>query len=121
MQIPGQRIRDFREALGWSTRDLASACNFREIYLIDIEEGNVLKVGVWTYQKIADALGITLGMLNGDDEVPENASLEEELPEGYRTLIKGTLMLTIALGILALIVALYFVFGLLVLWVMRQF
>lgn len=106
MIIPGTRIRDFREVAGWSTGDLARACQFRESYLLDIEAGNVLKVHSLTYQKIADALGITLPMLNGDEEVPVGMSLEDEVPEEYRWLVRNIIYLVVILGTQVIILAL---------------
>lgn len=111
MQIPGQRIRDFREASGWSTNELARACNMREAYLIDIEQGNVIKVHTMTYQKIADALGVTLSILNGDEEIPGGMSLEDEIPEGQRFLIKIILRLIITLGVVTTLMLAAFLFG----------
>lgn len=98
MEIPGARIKDLREAAHWSTSDLARACDLREEYLIQIENGHILKVHTRTYQKIADALGITLGMLLGEEEILRNAIDEEELPNPLTKLI---LFFVISLGLLA--------------------
>ena len=83
----------------------------REAYLIDIEQGNVIKVHTMTYQKISDALGVTLSILNGDEEIPGGMSLEDELPEGQRTLIKITLRLILTLGVVATLLLFVFLFG----------
>lgn len=110
--IPGVRIRDMREALGWSTTDLARACNMRETFLLDIESGVVLKVHTFTYRKIADALGVTLGQLMGEDEIPAHLTLEDAAPEEYRWLIKNTMAMVITLGVFTLTIMVFGLFGL---------
>jgi len=102
MNVPGVRIRDLREALGWSTLDLARACRMREEYLCDIEAGVILKVHTFTYQKIADALGVTLGVLDGSEELAPNAKLEDEVPSEYLWFVKMTIRAVLVLGTLTL-------------------
>jgi hypothetical protein len=74
----------------------------REAFLIQIEDGSSLHVHAFTYQKIADALGVTLAMLDGSEDVDDKKSLEEAVPEEYRWLIKVTMNLVITLGVLTL-------------------
>jgi len=120
MQIPGQRIRDFRESRGWSTNDLARACNMRESFLLDIEDGNIVKIHPRTYQKIADALNLTLGMLNGDEDIPENASIYDEIPEKYRFLIKIILILVVVLGVITTVFITFSIFLAVFLWIIEH-
>lgn len=99
----GTRIRELREDSSWSSRDLASACNIREKYLLDIEEGAIRFVHPRTLDKIADALGVTYDDLVKQNESVDDHDVEDEVPESYRWFVRLTLHTILVLGSLSLI------------------
>lgn len=75
----------------------------REAHLADIEDGIVLKVHTLTYQKIADALDVTLGQLDGSEDLAKDAKLEDELSPNQAWLVRSIVRLILILGTLTLI------------------
>lgn len=108
----GSRIRDLREDSSWSAHDLAKACNLRERYLLDIEEGAIRFVHPRTLDKIADALGVTHDDLIKQDDGEQNQSVEKELPESYRWFVRVVIHTILILGTLSLIAILSVIVGL---------
>ncbi len=110
--IPGERIREFRQMRGLSPEELALAANMRPAYLLDIEEGRTFRVHTFTYQKVADALGVTLGMIL-DQESPPKADHDvlQEVPESWRWIVRLTVSLAFLLGALSLLACISLVVG----------
>jgi len=64
----GQRIREARDARGWSQGELAERCGLSRPTIARIEAGQHVRMG--TLEKVARALGLTveLGQDAGDTE-----------------------------------------------------
>ncbi|WP_213974293.1 helix-turn-helix domain-containing protein [Tepidanaerobacter acetatoxydans] len=76
----GKRIRQLRESLGLSNRQLAIKAGLSQPVMNRIENGN-RKADIETLEKICDALGITLVEFFSMDN--------EEMPPEYLELLKN--------------------------------
>jgi transcriptional regulator with XRE-family HTH domain len=98
----GERIQKLREEAGLSTQALADICLMRNQYLEQIED-DIVVPHTRTYQKIADALGVRLQHILGEEELPRKAKLSDELDGPYLVVVQGTMKLIVLFGTLALI------------------
>ncbi len=113
----GSRIRDFREQRGLTIEDLAKTASMRPQFLLSIEEGDVLRVNTFTVQKLADHLGVTLGMLLGEEGLPDpDRSVFDEVSDEYRWIIWLTMWSIIVLGGLVLTLTIIAAGSTLILW-----
>lgn len=67
MPTPGDRIREAREAKGWTQEDLADKAQISKGFLSDVEN-NKRNVSAENALRIADALGISLDYLMRGEE-----------------------------------------------------
>ena len=94
MSMPGDRIRESREAQGWTQEQLADKAQISKGFLSDVEN-NKRSVSAENALKIADALGMSLDYLMRGEEVkheptrtpvsipPELSQAAEELRLSY--------------------------------------
>ena len=64
----GQRIRDARERLGVSQRELAEKIHFESPTAISLIEAGKRAISIVQLEKVADALNVTLEYLLGNEE-----------------------------------------------------
>lgn len=64
-KLLGLRIKDLREARGWTQRECAAYLGFHHTYLAQLETGSK-NMTLSTLEKIAYGFGITLGDLFRD-------------------------------------------------------
>jgi transcriptional regulator with XRE-family HTH domain len=101
---PGEMIRDFREQRGMTPEELALAAGMRPQYLLQIESGEIHRVHTFTYQKLADALHVTLGMVLGQElSPPAGHTVFQELPSSYRFVVRATIHMCLLFGSLLLL------------------
>lgn len=100
---PGQRVREARERLKLSPGELAKGAAMREAYLVQIESDEVPGVNVRTLQKLADALGVRIEYILGQEELPEKQTLADSVPPEYLWFVRATMCLVVALGTLCLL------------------
>lgn len=55
----GELISLARELKGWTLRDLEEVCGLSNALISQVETGKIKNPGIYTVQKIADALGIS--------------------------------------------------------------
>src|SRR6266480_888425 len=75
MPTPGDRIREAREAKGWTQEDLAAKAGISKGFLSDVEN-NKRNVSAENALKIADALGVSLDFLMRGEQGREEAARE---------------------------------------------
>jgi transcriptional regulator with XRE-family HTH domain len=65
----GQKVRQLREAKGWSQEDFAEASGLHRTYISGIERGtrNPTLIVIW---QLADALAVSPGMLFVGEKIP---------------------------------------------------
>lgn len=103
--IPGRIIRAWREERGWSVLDLALAAAMTPDYLTRVESDEVGKVHTRTYQKLADALSVSLDELATDPEDIRKGDLISQAPESLQGLIRVVLVLVLVCGSLFVVAA----------------
>src|SRR5687768_17058961 len=80
MPTPGDRIREAREAKGWTQEELADKAQISKGFLSDVEN-NKRNVSAENALKIADALGISLDFLmRGDQGKQERTRASVSIP-----------------------------------------
>lgn len=57
------RVQELREAKGWSQAELARRAKVRPNTLVDIERGDVRRIGLDVLERLADALEVDPGFL----------------------------------------------------------
>jgi transcriptional regulator with XRE-family HTH domain len=75
----GGRLRQLREAKGWSLTDLSERAGISRSYLAQIESGESIPTQVKIMQ-LANALGALPSQLMGEEPDPDNLNI----PEGLR-------------------------------------
>src|SRR5579863_5465933 len=95
----GARLRERRDALGWSQAQLAEAVGVTPNYVGVVERGEKLPT-METLEAFGGALNVPLGQLL-DDEVPdawadEAAALARAVPAEYRRLVLSMLKAAVA-------------------------
>ena len=93
---PGIRIQTYREQRGMTVRELAALASMRPEFLESIEGG--MPCHHKTLEKIADHLGVTLGMILGEELSNPNVNLEDEVAPEYRTFVRVAVRLALLLG-----------------------
>ncbi len=73
MPTPGDRIREAREAKGWTQEQLGDKAQISKGFLSDVEN-NKRNVSAENALKIADALGISLDFLMRGEELKREAT-----------------------------------------------
>lgn len=101
----GERIQKTREEAGLSVLSLAQKCAMRPAYLQQIEDG-IVEAHIRTYQKIADALGVRVQFIIGEDSEPGGKKLSDELSGRTLWCVQATVKLVMVLGTIFLICAL---------------
>lgn len=80
MPTPGDRIREAREAKGWTQEQLADKAQISKGFLSDVEN-NKRNVSAENALKLADALGISLDFLmRGEEAKQESARAPVSIP-----------------------------------------
>lgn len=98
----------------------AAAGDMRPQYLLEIEEGQAPKVHIRTLQKLADALGVTLGMITGEElPPPPGLTVFDEVAPEYQFVVKVVVRLVVVLGSLLLLCGLTAVGGSLLFQILR--
>jgi transcriptional regulator with XRE-family HTH domain len=95
----GARLRERREALGWSQAQLAEAAGVTPNYVGVVERGEKLPT-LETLEAFAGALGAPVGALVADEVVDgwpnETEALLRAVPVGYRDLAVAVLKAIVA-------------------------
>jgi transcriptional regulator with XRE-family HTH domain len=65
---PGDRIRRYRMARGWSQRELARRAGVRHAMISDLETNKRRSTQLSIFEKLAAALGVSVGALVEDDD-----------------------------------------------------
>lgn len=96
---PGARVRLIREGKGWSPEQLAKACAMRPQFLLQIEAGEVPKVHLRTWQKLADVLDVSADDFFTESDVDfGERDIVRESPEELRPLVLLVVRLVVVLG-----------------------
>lgn len=83
MSEVGQRIRQYREALGLTTSEVARRAKLPQKTLWRIENGVTGDPGVYRLLAVARVFGVPLGLLVEADEVEFKAALEGALKQRF--------------------------------------
>ena len=80
----GERIRELRTSLGWSSGDLARESGVSRAYLWQLETGGKDRPSLEILEKLARALGVALSEITGPDA---NRKTDERLPPGLKVFL----------------------------------
>lgn len=116
----GDNVRVLREQRGWSVLTLAKAAGMRPQYLARLEEETEEIVSFRTWQKLADALDVTLSELQDIDTIPPDHSIFDEIEERTRWFPLLVVKLIMLLGTLALLLCMVCIAGLLASYILAH-
>ena len=80
----GERIRELRTSLGWSSGDLARESGVSRAYLWQLEKGGKDRPSLQILERLAKALGVGLSEITGPDNCHE---AEKRLPPGLKAFL----------------------------------
>ena len=82
----GERIKDLRTSLGWSSGELAKKSGVSRAYLWQLERGGKERPGLQILEKLAAALGVGLPELTG---AVTPLQTDEPVPPGLKKLLRA--------------------------------
>jgi transcriptional regulator with XRE-family HTH domain len=70
----GEVVYTYRKARGWKQKTLADKVGLAQSYISMIEKGTVTDVSMATLRQLAQVLGVSIGVLLGEEAMPDPLS-----------------------------------------------